>query len=772
MRRAAGGWAGFWRGLLVLLLCAGVASPAVAADALRQAGARTYHVLLLNSYNQGYTWTDNEVRAVQDAFADDTNVVLHVEYMDTKVINSDAHFALFRDLLASKYHSLRFDVIVATDDDALGFLRQYRESLFAGVPVVFAGLNNLKPEKLAGFGNATAVNEQADFRSNLELILKLQPGTRRVYVIVDQLTAGQLIRKEFDAVAANYRQRLQFEYLTDLTLDQIRQRVAGLERDAVIFYLSFFRDASGRSFSPWEAIPLISRAASVPLYGQVDYMLGKGILGGRLKSSYYQGQVAAQLARRVLAGEAAGDIPYVMESPNYYMFDYQLLERFDIPVSALPEGSQVINEPQTFYYKYKTLIWTVVAVFLALLAFIVVLLLNISKRKRAQKGLQDIIGAMSSVFDQESVAQMREMLVNIIHRVIFLDKQIDRAEFFSYSGELRHFDPAKLAPLSRLGEGGDPASLELIRQSIEGESCAVHRQECVALFKSKSIPGNVVYLKGQRRFDEMDRDLLEILTNNVSMAMESLEKNKMQETLETARKIQLSMLPHDFGHVAAPFGVDVHAQLIAAKEVGGDLYDCFAIDADHLCLVVGDVSGKGVPAALFMAMAKTLIRSEAEHNPHPERILYKVNNELTRDNEHCMFVTLFLAIYNRQTGELAYANGGHNPPCRVGPDGQLSWLPLEKGVALGIMEDVQYRRQTMPFAVGEGLFVYTDGVTEAMDTESELFGNDRLLQLLAAHHRLDAKALGERVVAAVDAYSMGAGQTDDITVLFVRRIAA
>lgn len=724
------------------------------------------HVLLLNSYNKGYTWTDNEVQAIEEAFANDTSTILHIEYMDTKMINTKDHFALLKQLFEHKYDKIKFDVVIATDDDALKFLRQYRETLFPDSPVVFAGINNFNPSKITGLDNITGVNEQADFMANLELILRLQPNTKDVYVIADQLTAGKLILKEFNTSAASFNNRLQFHYLTGLGMADVQDRVAKLGSNAVVFYLTFFRDGNGVGFSPWEAIPLISESASVPLYGQVDYMLGKGILGGKVKSSYYQGRIAAQLAKRILAGESAADIPIVMESPNNYMFDYQQMMRFGISVDALPQDATVINEPQTFYYKYKTLIWTVAAVIAILLLFIFILLVNIQKRKRAQKGLQDIIEAMSSVLEQDSLSKIREALVDVIHRVIFLGKPIDEVAFFNYSGKLKDYEPENLATLSG---SKNPHQESLIKQAIEHQGCLATHHECVALFKNANIPANVAYLKGRRRFDDMDENLLEILTNNVSMAMESLEKNKIQQSLETARKIQLSMLPHDFREVSEPFGVDIHANLIAAKEVGGDLYDCFAIDQEHLCIAVGDVSGKGVPAALFMAMAKTLIRAHALHSQNPHEILHKVNTDLNRDNDQCMFVTVFLAVYNHKDGSLAYANGGHNPPCIVKADGECTWLPLEAGVALGVMEGMAFTLQSLQLQPGDGLFIYTDGVTEATSPNFELFGEARLQALLQQHYAGDAESVTTKVIDEVFDFSAEAGQADDITVMHIVR---
>lgn len=741
----------------------------VMQDAL--ADPKQHRVFVLNSYNVGYTWTDNEVQAIEDYFADDPSVILQMEFMDTKLDNSPQHFRNLFRTYRHKYRHLDFDVIIATDDDALNFLRGYGDALFPGTPVVFAGINNFQVDKVADMQSVTGVNEQADFVANLELILRLQPDVTDIYVITDQLTAGAMIRREFDAAAAGFKDRLSFHYLTGMTLDQIRERVADLPPNAVVFYLSFFQDASGVTYTPWEAIPLISSSSSVPLYGQVDYMLDKGILGGKVKSSYYQGQVAAMLANRIIAGELAECIPIVMESPNSYMFDYVQLKRFGIPLYELPDGSIVINEPETLLYRYKGLIAIVVGSFLVLLAFILVLLFNIRRRKRAQKGLQDILIAMASVLELDSAVRIKEELIDIINRIIFLERAANKVAVYNYEGEIRTYDPDELVPISADAAAGETrTSRALIRRAIENGSSVVDGKECVALFKTQGLMGNVVYLKGDRRFEDIDQDLLEILTSNVSMAIETLEKSKIQETLETARKIQLSMLPRTFAEIAASFAVDLHANLLAAKEVGGDLYDVFAIDDDHLCIAVGDVADKGVPAALFMAVAKTLIRAKAEPGCTPESVLAKVNDELLRDNDQCLFVTLFLAIYQHSTRTLHYSNGGHNPPYLIAPEGgEVRQLPLRPGIALGVMDGIDYQPQSLIMRPGETLFAYTDGVTEAVDVTGQLYGEARLEVLLSElDPTVPAIEIDRQVMEDIVGFSRGAGQADDITMLALR----
>jgi serine phosphatase RsbU (regulator of sigma subunit)/ABC-type uncharacterized transport system substrate-binding protein len=756
-------------GLLCACLCLSLFPATLSAEATANIKK---HVLVLNSYQKGYSWTDNIVQAIEDAFRDETDVILHVEYMDTKKINSERHFQLLRELFANKYQDTRFDVIIASDDDALQFLQKYGPVLFPETPVVFCGITNYTPAKSAGLHHVTGVIEAADPRSTLELIRRLQPTANTIYLIGDQLTTGRMIREEFDAVAANYTRQWRFVYLDNHSMRQVLEIVRGLGPGAAVVYLSFFRDAAGATYDPSEAIPLITASSSVPVYGQVDYMIGKGILGGMVKSSYYQGKIAAELAQRILELEPASDIPIVMDSPNAYLFDYRQLTRFGMPLRALPPGSLIINEPENFYYRYQGLIWTVLSVVALLLLFIVVLLLNIQKRKRAQQGLEDILDAMKNLFEHGSIDRLKIELGRIIRRVVFLDRKIESSRSFNYKGNLGGFDQAALVSLTGADGPLDKHTADLIHRSIQGSSCVVQGKECVALFKNSSIPGNVLYMRGDRRFDSMDRDLLEILSNNVSMAIEALEKSKIQESLDTARIIQQSMLPRDFTLARSQGWVELYATLLAAKEVGGDLYDFFTLDEHHFCFVIGDVSGKGVPAALFMVMAKTLIRSAAEHDPRPAVILAKANNELARDNEQSMFVTLFLAILDRRSGLLSYANGGHNPPYVIGQDGDIRPLPLTGGIALGVVEGIDYRCDSIQLAPGDGLFFYTDGVTEAINPSDEEFGTQRLEKVLETHGAEPAEVIVAATLDSVQRFASTAPQFDDITLMFFRWIGA
>lgn len=241
------------------------------------------------------------------------------------------------------------------------------------------------------------------------------------------------------------------------------------------------------------------------------------------------------------------------------------------------------------------------------------------------------------------------------------------------------------------------------------------------------------------------------------------------ESLDTARKIQESVLPKAFGDMGARYGLDLHALLIPAKEVSGDLYDFFPTVDGRICLLVGDVSDKGVPSAFFMAMTRTLIRAAVEATLEPQVILARVNEELCRDNDLAMFVTLFLSIYDPESGALVYSDAGHNPPYRLQVDRSLAAVTGGEGIALGIMRGMEFRREEITLSPGEMVFAYTDGITEAARTDGRLFGAKRLEETLARNVDSGPRAVSQTVLENVQTFVEDAAQSDDMTILSIRR---
>lgn len=202
--------------------------------------------------------------------------------------------------------------------------------------------------------------------------------------------------------------------------------------------------------------------------------------------------------------------------------------------------------------------------------------------------------------------------------------------------------------------------------------------------------------------------------------------------------------------------------------MGGDLYDYFLLDDDHLCFTIGDVSGKGVPASLFMAVTKTLIKAKADIKLGPNEILYAVNNELCEDNDSGMFVSEFLGILKISTGEIVYSNGGHNLPYVLRRDGSLKMLPKMGGMALGVMDEMSYHCAEVKLHAGDSLVMYTDGVTEAMNEAGELFGEEGLEQALTGLIGKTARDEVDVILQSTREFVNGAKQSDDITIVVLQ----
>ncbi len=247
-------------------------------------------------------------------------------------------------------------------------------------------------------------------------------------------------------------------------------------------------------------------------------------------------------------------------------------------------------------------------------------------------------------------------------------------------------------------------------------------------------------------------------------------RERMDSELKIAHDIQMSILPKTFPPFPTRDEFDLYALIVPAKEVGGDFYDFFQINEDRLCFVIGDVSGKGVPAALFMAVTKTLIKSFARERKDvtPDEILTHVNEELAAENDACMFVTLFCGMLDTASGEILYANAGHNPPLLIRKNGAVQWLPHAKSLMAGPMPGVRYEHEQLLLSPGDSLFLYTDGVTEAMNHAEELFSEQRLQKDPALTSGMEIKKTLHAIMDSIQRFANGASQSDDITMMMIR----
>jgi phosphoserine phosphatase RsbU/P len=284
----------------------------------------------------------------------------------------------------------------------------------------------------------------------------------------------------------------------------------------------------------------------------------------------------------------------------------------------------------------------------------------------------------------------------------------------------------------------------------------------------------------QPAFTKQDEHFLEAICIHLGIALERaemveayLQGQMLKQSLQLAREIQMGLVPKEFPAFPQIPKIDIFASLEPAQDVGGDLYDYFLLDGNRICFVIGDVSDKGVPAALFMAMVRTAFRMAALGSNEPiDSVLQKLNVFLCESNQSQMFVTVFAGVLDLRTGSIEYADGGHEPPYVVRRFGGAAMIEKVGGLALGFVPDYRFQCGRIQLEAGDSLVLYTDGITEAMNSNHDLFGAPRIQETLdRCASGITAQVLTKTLLGGVTAFTAGAQQSDDITLLVIRYVA-
>ncbi|MFZ1830566.1 MAG: PAS domain S-box protein [Candidatus Competibacteraceae bacterium] len=372
--------------IVVCVLCLYAVFPTSASaesDAKRK-------VLLLSSYHVGFAWDDAIKQAVINVLKPEENALeLYVENMDTKRISDTAYVRILYDLYRHKYQNTQFSVIIVSDNFAFDFLRKYRDELFPGVPVVFCGVNFFQEQMLAGQRLMTGVAEEFDAATTLDILLKLHPATRELFVLNDGDVTGQAWASDIQKQITGRYPHLKIHYAKPMTMEQAINWVGALPADTAVLLGAFLRDAAGQYVSAPDLAKQLAAASPAPIYGLLDLYMGYGIVGGQIIDGHHQGARAAHLAQWVLDGKSIDRIPVIRQGVTRPMFDYAQLQRFNIPESALPKGSVILNKPYSFYDEHKGKIFAVAA--FAVVASVLIFLLTITlvARRQAEVQLRD-----------------------------------------------------------------------------------------------------------------------------------------------------------------------------------------------------------------------------------------------------------------------------------------------------------------------------------------------------------------------------------------------
>jgi PAS domain S-box-containing protein len=743
----------------LVLLLTGTAVPAFSSHE-----APPRQVLVIHSYHLGFKWTDEMTQGITAALQEEgTTVRIRYEYMDTKHVSDAAYFELLYALYRHKYRSEKFAVIIATDNDAFTFLKKYRDALFPATPVIFCGMNYFSPDQLEGRQLFTGVNETADIKATLDLALQLHPATRQIVVINDKTSIGRLVHQEVMKLLPAYQGRVEFLFLEDVEMADILWAVQKLGSKSLIFYGLFFQDGAGRFYDYDEGIALIVANSPVPVYGVWDFYLGYGLIGGMLTSGYNQGETAGRMALRVLRGEKIENIPVVMKSPNHYMFDYRQLYRFGIDPAVLPAGSIIINQPSSLYAVPRPVFWGAVAALTTSALMIGLLLYNTAIRRRAERELQQAAERnlrLATIVDSSDDAIVGRTVDGIITS---WNKGAEK--IFGYSeGEVLGTSIAMLIPpeyrkeafsLHEKIKGGEHIEhFETVRTGKNGERIFMS----LSYSPVKDEQGRVVAVSAIGRDITEQKRAERLLLDHV----------RFERELEIAQEIQQSFLADCPQQLP---GLLMACCCLPAAHVGGDYYDFFTPEADLVDLVIADITGHNLGAALLMTETRSVLHAKVGAGRSPGKLLAEVNDLLYDDlNRAELQISMFYVRLETETRTLLYANAGHTHPLLYhSRNGTLEELDGD-GFLLGIEAELFFEEKSRNLENGDILLLYTDGVTEAENAQEEVFGVERLGKIVAEQAQRHPQAIIDAILAGLATFSGAKPCNDDVTMVAMKVI--
>jgi PAS domain S-box-containing protein len=377
------------------------------------------NILLVNSYHQTMRWTQDMVTAVYDELQpDQNNLQLFIENMDTKRIYHENYMEVFGTLLKEKYRDTTFDLILVADNNAFDFMRQRRDQLFPQIPVVFCGINNLDLGTIEELADFTGVEEIFDTAATVDLALQNHPDTEEIFVVNDYLTTGRAIVAKMRIQLEPYKDQVKIRYNENLSIAELNTQIRTLKPGTIVL-LGAFYSARHNNRVPgfYQSGVRLIEGSQVPVYTIYDFNIHKGVVGGKVASSYQQGKKMGQLAKEVLAGAKVKELPTINTGTTEYIFNFADLKRFSIAESDLPQGSKILNRPFSIYREYQSELILTGAFIILLLVIICALLISISRRHQAEQRLRENELKLKTIFNQShaliSLIAADETLIDI-----------------------------------------------------------------------------------------------------------------------------------------------------------------------------------------------------------------------------------------------------------------------------------------------------------------------------------------------------------------------
>jgi len=435
-------------------------------------------VLIINSYHVGDSWADNELNGILSVFRERMpGISPAVEFLDTKRFPDAEHLTRMKQYLQDKYRDRQIDLVIVLDNPAYELILQNRQDLFPKVPVVFAGVDNFKPQDLAGQSRITGVSQDIDILGTIEMALALDPTVKYVFAVHDYTTSGLAMRKEVEAVIPRLEGKVEVTFSPEMSFDELTKIIEQLPDSSIILLLTYVTDAQGRVFSRAESTQYICQNSPVPVYSIHKAYLGYGIVGGKLLDGVEHGRQAARLALQLLKGKDAGKIA-VEKSVSRPFVDYRLLSRFDLKEENLPPGTAIVNRPVTWWETYQHILLPGLII-IGVLSLLTVFLTGIILRlRRAESQLRHREHDFATLVENAADIIMR-FDTNL--RLLYVNPVIEQQLGFSLR-EITGKTPAEISPssdlveefpaaLRRVLETGVPHEIEQSIPTQGGEKC-------------------------------------------------------------------------------------------------------------------------------------------------------------------------------------------------------------------------------------------------------------------------------------------------------------
>lgn len=367
-------------------------------------GKETKNILVLNSYHKGYIWSDEVTKGIEDVIKKvNTDNVIHVEYMDTKIIRNDIYLEKIYELYKHKFKNYEFDIIIASDNNAYTFLEKYHNDLFPNKPIVVCGLNKYgsfitKNSMFTGVAESIAVKDTVD------TALKIHPSTKKVFILVDNSVTGNILKEKITEAIEEYDEDIEFNFIQNNYLKYAVQKIKAIPDNSIILHaLPVYRGDFSEPIEKESVNRIISKATQAPIYSFWKSEIGDGFVGGKVISGYDHGKRVANIAMKILNGIGAKNIGFQAESDSQYYFDYNVLEKYNIKKDILPAGSTIINTPTTEITISKSTIYFSATISIFILIIVnVILTLNINKRRHIERELREEKDTLRAILDSST----------------------------------------------------------------------------------------------------------------------------------------------------------------------------------------------------------------------------------------------------------------------------------------------------------------------------------------------------------------------------------